>query len=98
MTAKIIKDHVYESILRIKVKDDGVNLVKLIEEILMVIIEGTNNKSHELWKEISLIFKRKYSIVLNHKEIIPGFFLNSIMQLIPAQYDISKINKNKKIF
>ena len=30
MTAKIIKDYVFESILRIKAKDDRVNLVKLI--------------------------------------------------------------------
>jgi len=67
MAAKIIKDHVYDSIMKIKAKDDQVNLVKLIEEIIFVLIEGNNNKSHEFWKEISLIFKRKYNIILNHK-------------------------------
>lgn len=29
---------------------------------------------------------------------MPGFFLNSILELIPGRYDISKINKKKKLF
>jgi hypothetical protein len=65
---------------------------------MAILLDGNNNKSNELWKEISLIFKRKYNIILNHKEIIPGFFFNSILELIPCKFDITKINKRKKIF
>lgn len=65
---------------------------------MAILLEGNNNKSNELWKEISLNFKRKYNIVLNHKQIIPGFFFNSMLELIPCKFDIQKLNKNKKIF
>jgi hypothetical protein len=45
-----------------------------------------------------MIFKKKYNIVLNHKEILPGFFFNSILDLVPGIYEVAKINKRKKIF
>jgi hypothetical protein len=45
-----------------------------------------------------LIFKRKFNIILNHKEIISGFFFNSILELIPCKIDVKRINKRKKIF
>lgn len=63
-----------------------------------MLLAGNNNKSNELWKEIALLFKKKYNLVLNHKDILPGFFFNSIIELIPGSYEISKINKQRKIF
>lgn len=45
-----------------------------------------------------MLFKKKYNIILNHKEILPGFFFNSIMDLVPGIYEVAKINKRKKIF
>ncbi len=35
---------------------------------------------------------------MSNNEIVAGFLLNSMMKLIPALYDIRKLNKNKKIF
>lgn len=37
-------------------------------------------------------------MTLVHKDLIPGFFLNSILELIPGSYDITKLNKAKGIF
>lgn len=45
-----------------------------------------------------MLFKKKYNLVLNHKDILPGFFFNSLLELIPSSYDIGKINKNKRVF
>jgi hypothetical protein len=44
------------------------------------------------------MFKKKYNVTLIHKDLVPGFFLNSILQLIPGSYDITKLLKNKAIF
>ncbi len=35
--------------------------------------------------------------MLNHKDILPGFFFNSILELIPGTYDIGKINKKGRV-
>lgn len=35
---------------------------------------------------------------LNNTEIVSGFFLNSLIQLLKIEVDMSKFNKSKKIF
>jgi len=67
MTAKIVKDYIFQSIVKIRENDQDFSFKKLIEETFMVLLEGNNNRSHELWKELSLVFKKKYNIQLNHK-------------------------------
>lgn len=98
MTAKVFKDYINETLIKIKNTDDKVAFEPIIEETFSILLSGNNNKSHELWKEISLLFKKRYNLVLNHKDILPGFFFTSLLEIIPGSYDISKINKNKRLF
>jgi hypothetical protein len=67
MAAKVSKDYIFENILKIKLDDPNISCERIIESILITLLEGSNNKSHGLWKELSLSFKKKYNIVLNHK-------------------------------
>lgn len=98
MIAKIAKDFIFENLIVVKKEDYNVSTVKVLEESLRLIIEGNNSNSSEIWKEISLRFKKAYSIPINNTELIGGFFLNSLMKLLRANFDLTKLNKNKKIF
>jgi hypothetical protein len=97
MAAKIIKDYINESMLQIR-KTDTKAFEPILQETMEWLLGGNNNKSHEFWKEIALIFRKKYNLSLTQKELLPGFFFNSIMELIPATYDLTKINRRKYIF
>lgn len=35
---------------------------------------------------------------MNHKDILPEFFLNSLIHEFNGIYDLSKLNRNKTIF
>ena len=69
-----------------------------MEEVIGWLLSGSNNKSNDLWKEIALLFKRKYNVSLSHQELLPKFFFRSLMELLPADYNIDKINMNRTIF
>lgn len=97
MAAKVVKDYVNQSMMKIRGNDEKIAFEPILEQTLSILLSGNNNKSHELWKEISLIFKRRFNLVLNHKDILPGFFFNSILELIPGTYDIGKINKKGRV-
>lgn len=47
---------------------------------------------------MSLKFKKQYSTPLSNSELIPGFFLNSLIKLLRVKVDMSKFNKSKKMF
>lgn len=61
-------------------------------------MEGNNNNSNEAWKELNLSFKRQYSSPISNSEIIPGFFLNSLIKLLRLKVDTTKLNKTRKAF
>lgn len=35
---------------------------------------------------------------MSNHDILPGFFLNCLMKLIPAKYDLTKLNDKKMFF
>lgn len=47
---------------------------------------------------MALKFKKEYNLAMSHHEIAGPFFLNSLMKLIPAKYDLTKLNDNKVFF
>ena len=61
-------------------------------------MEGNNMNSSELWKELTLKFKKQYGTPIVNSEIIPGFFLNSLIKLLRIRVDMTKFAKGKKIF
>ena len=65
--------------------------------MIKLLVEGSSHASDELWKEIALKFKKDYNIAMSHHDIAGPFFLNSLIKLIPAKYDLTKLN-DKKVF
>jgi hypothetical protein len=61
------------------------------------LLEGSSSASDLLWKDIALKFKKEYTISMSHHDIAGPFFLNCLMKLIPARYDLTKLN-DKKVF
>lgn len=70
----------------------------MVEEYIRLLMEGNNTNSSEVWKELTLRFKKQFSSPISNSEIIPGFFLNSLIKLLRVQVDMSKFNKGRKIF
>ena len=61
-------------------------------------IEGHSSSSSEAWKILTKIFRNNFGISLSTHELEGGFFLSCLMTLIPAEYDLKCLNKNKVIF
>lgn len=43
-------------------------------------------------------FRKEYNIPMTNHDILGPFFLSCLMSLIPAKYDISKLNDKKSFF
>ena len=67
MASKVVKEYIFENVVRIRERDRGQPIEKIIEEVVGWLLAGGNNKSNDLWKEIALLFKRKYNISLSHQ-------------------------------
>lgn len=63
-----------------------------------MLIEGSSSHSDELWKEITLKFRKEYNSAMSNHDIVGSFFLNSMMKLIPGKYDLTKLNDQKVFF
>lgn len=70
----------------------------MLEGEIKSYIEGKSASSNEYWKKIALLFRKKWGFSVNTHEILGPFFLSCIMTLIPAEYDIKRLNKDKIIF
>ena len=47
---------------------------------------------------MTLKFKKQYGCPITNSELIPGFFLNSLIKLLRVRVDMSKFNRGKKVF
>ena len=98
MAAKVAKDIAYDSILSSRKHNKKISAQRIVEDYLRLLMEGNNNNSSEAWKELNLSFKRQYSSPISNSEIIPGFFLNSLIKLLRLKVDTTKLNKTRKVF
>lgn len=60
-------------------------------------LEGNNTTSNELWKEISLRFRKEFNFAMSHHDLSGAFLLHTLTKLIPGVYDLTKLN-DKKVF
>lgn len=97
MAAKVAKDLLNELCLKSRSEDRQTNSIKLYEDCIRSIVEGSSTSS-EFWKDISIRFKKQYGTPLSNNELIGGFFLNSLIKLLRLTCDPAKLNKAKKIF
>jgi hypothetical protein len=65
MVAKIAKDYIFESVVNFKKDENKFSIVKIVEETFRLIMEGSNSNSNEIWKELSLRFKKVYFIPIS---------------------------------
>lgn len=70
----------------------------MVEQCFRKFIEGNNSTSSEIWKDLSVKFKKTFGVAFNNNEILGGFFLNSLIKLLRVNCDMSKLNRSKKIF
>lgn len=98
MAAKVAKDNLYENLFQNRKEDIQVRSERIIEDYVRFLMEGNNSNSSEIWKEINLRFKKQYSAPISNSELIPGFFLNSLLKLMRVSVDMSKFVKGKKPF
>lgn len=98
MAAKVAKDNLYETLFQNRKEDTRVRAERVIEDYIGLLMEGNNSNSSEIWKEINLRFKKQYSAPISNSELIPGFFLNSLLKLLKVRVDMSKFVKGKKPF
>lgn len=54
--------------------------------------------SSNLWKTIEQRYRQEYGELISLRELRGGFFLSSLLSLIPADYKFSTIDRNKEIF
>jgi hypothetical protein len=98
MAAKVAKDHVHDTILAARRDDRSIRAEELIEDYLRLLMEGNNTNSSEVWKELTLKFRKQFGTPISNSELLPGPFLNSLLKLLRVRVDLSKLNKNKKVF
>ena len=97
MAAKVAKDSLTETLLLSRI-ESKVSEARVVEDYLRLLMEGNNSNSSEVWKELNLRFKKQFASPITNTELIPGFFLNSLIKLLRIQPDITKLNKAKKPF
>lgn len=69
-----------------------------MEEQIRFFVEGKTATTNEYWKKISLKYRSLHGQSLNAHELVGGFLLSCLITLISAEYDLTKINKEKAIF
>lgn len=98
MAAKVAKDIVNENILKARKQNKRISAEMIVQDYLRLLMQGNNSNSSQAWKELNITFKRSFSIPISNSQIIPGFFLNSLIKLLRIKIDQSKLNKTKKAF
>lgn len=98
MAAKVAKDHINDTFLSVRLEGENMQVESIIDDYLRMLMEGNNTNSSEAWKELTLKFKRQFNSPLTNSELVPGYFLNSLIKLLRVRVDMSKFNRGKKIF
>lgn len=100
LIAKIVKDQINVVLCEAcsSSSRSSIKVETVLEEELRAYVEGKSAKNNQYWKKIAVNFRKKWGFSINTHEIIGPYFLSCLMTLIPARYDITKLNKNKKIF
>ncbi len=83
MVARLTRDYLLETMGEIRqeanAKGRSVNMVDILEESLKCAIEGGNNNSNELWKNIGINFRKAHGFNLSIPDIEEGFYLASLL-------------------